>query len=807
MLGNRDIEATLQISITIIAIVLTPVMATGQECNIIYVTPSGAGSGPTDKSNPANLQYGLSLVDSANNQLHLSSGLYTLTSPLIMVSGVTIEGGFTDTSWEKSNSTATILFRDASNVQTYPNRLVAVACVEVTDFRLQDLDIIVANAVGDGVTTYGVYLDNCANYSIVRCNINSGNGSNGLPGAAGGMHGIVGASGMDGETGDGNGPCCTLGGLGGDSSFVGSFAGGKGGDGGVRGTGTSSCFGPGNEAPDGYKGEDGQGSGTGGGIGGNGGQGSCPIVCVSFGCDAGPANGGFDGTTGTNGTPGNDGGFGVSGFGAYFIRGDGQDGQNGNHGSGGGGGGGGGSQGCVWSLFGNPNGAGAGGGGGGEGGQGGFGGPGGLGGGASFGLYIYSNGANSEILQTSLEAGQPGFGASGTQGGGGGAGGAGGIGNSSDCDLGDPGDGGTGGAGGYGGNGGLGANGTSLSLYQDTSGIPIQTSNLSGVLQPNINIKYSGCVNTPVIFTTDTFGALTWNFGAGSNPSTGSGGNSSTSYTTEGRKTITLRVGTTLYTYSDYIRVDSSDSVTAPTILTSSAGNFCQGDTGYFSSAETAINYLWTVHTGLSTDTFEGPGYQSLIYPFDSAGTYTVSLSTEDGCCGYSSLTDTLYAVVDPILKPEITIESSDSSNAACEGNELSFQANLVNGNDPVFEWYINGVPIGIDTISYSSTTFIDTDMVMCVVINNQGCALGISDTSNKIFVNIIDLPSVGFSANPLMVSDLTDTVFFTNNSTNATSWNWDFGDPLSMNNFSNLENPSHYYANNGAYNVQLIAF
>ena len=49
-------------------------------------------------------------------------------------------------------------------------------------------------------------------------------------------------------------------------------------------------------------------------------------------------------------------------------------------------------------------------------------------------------------------------------------------------------------------------------------------------------------------------------------------------------------------------------------------------------------------------------------------------------------------------------------------------------------------------------------------------------------------------------------TVFFTDNSLNAWTWDWNFGDPASgANNTSTIQNPQHVYATNGNYTVTLI--
>ncbi|MBL4735653.1 MAG: T9SS type A sorting domain-containing protein [Flavobacteriales bacterium] len=962
-----------------------PLPGTAQECTIIYITPTGASSGVSGtKLNPANLLYGLTLADSVNSQLHIASGFYSLSTTLNMASDVTMEGGFNDTSWVKTNAVPTVIFRDSSNISTSPNRLIAISCIGVSNFRLQDLTISVANAVGDGVTTYGLYLDSCSGYSITRCDIIAGNGSDGLTGLPG-LNGVNGANGVDGEQGDGDGPCCTLGGLGGDSSYAGSYAGGKGGDGGARGTGTNLCSGPGNTAFNGEIGID--GLGPSGGPGGPGGDSLCYSICTSMGCDATPANDGDDGTIGGNGGNGATGQNGTVGFGSYFSNGDGLTGQDGQHGSGGGGGGGGGSQGCLWSLFGNANGSGAGGGGGGEGGQGGFGGSGGGGAGSSFGLYIHTNGMNSEISQCTINSGLPGNGGIGAPGGLGGFGGNGGLGISSDCDLGVPGDGGTAGDGGLGGLGGSGVSGVAANIYQDTTGIPIDTLDMSIVQQPHVFVEYTGCVNSVVVFSTDTVGTITWDFGTGSVPSTCNGSICSTYFASTGRKTITLTVDSMTFTYADYVRIDSTDTVTNPTITTLNSGNVCPGDTSSFECDITATNYTWIIQQGSFSDTVTGSGYQTLTYPLDSVGTYTISLATEDACCGLSSLPDTITVTVnaiiepviviqssdslntacdganlsfdaiatnldsplyqwylngvpvgadsssyensamsdtdnvycavvnnsgcaaglidtsntitvtiDPVLVPAIAIQSNDSSNTACEGVELTFAANVTNGEGPVYQWlvngmpagtdsiafstssladsdivscivlnssgcasgitdssnaiavtidpvmfpvisiqagdssntvcagadlyfdaitnnldspfyqwYINGLPVGTNSDTFSSTMLVDADNVSCTVMNNSGCATGLLDSSNTITVTVIELPVVNFQANPLIITDSADTVFFTDNSTDAIDWKWYFGDSLSGSNISNQQNPWHDYINNGLYTVTLV--
>ena len=135
--------------------------ATAQECNIIYVSPSGASSGTAGtKQNPASLLYGLGLVNAANNIIYLRAGTYNISNPVDLVSNVKIYGGF-NPQWEKTNGSESIISRDFFNVQSNPSRMVAVQGNGRSGFELHDITIKTANAIGAGISTYGLYLNGC----------------------------------------------------------------------------------------------------------------------------------------------------------------------------------------------------------------------------------------------------------------------------------------------------------------------------------------------------------------------------------------------------------------------------------------------------------------------------------------------------------------------------------------------------------------------------------------------------------------------------------------------------------------------
>jgi len=152
-----------------------------QECGYVYVATNGVNNGIAGtKINPASLAYGLTLADSSNNIVRLGAGTYNFSSAFNMISDVTLEGGFDPSTWIKSNATPSIFHRDTANILSNPSRIIAIYCSGINNFRLMDITINMDDAQGNGVSTYGIYLNGCSNYTISRCMVNAGNASDGL---------------------------------------------------------------------------------------------------------------------------------------------------------------------------------------------------------------------------------------------------------------------------------------------------------------------------------------------------------------------------------------------------------------------------------------------------------------------------------------------------------------------------------------------------------------------------------------------------------------------------------------------------
>lgn len=687
------------------------------QCGVIYVSPNAAGSGI--RTDPAGLVNGLSQVSSTDNIIWMAVGTYTISNAISLPDNVTLEGGFNPITWIKNNATPTIISRDVNNPLPPPaNALVGIAGLNASGFRLQDLTINVATAPGPEISVYGVYLMNCSDYNVVRCEVNTGTGGIGLPGLIGGPGAIAG-NGNPGQNGY-NSEVALPGGSGGIGG------GGNNGGNGANG-GKHSSFSPGSGGLP-------VGCGGGGGVTADGPE--CSAGCFFGDPSCGSVGAGSPGLPGGAGNVGNVGTTGVAGtysVGYYMVGGAGGNGTDGNPGCGGGGGGGGAGR----QRDGTDDTGGSGGGGGG-GGFGGIGGSSGTGGGGSFAAFLWNNGANGNIADCLLNAGPGGSGGIGGTGGPSGAGGIGGAGGGpGPCGGSSGAPGGPGGAGGPGGPGGSGITGPSVDLAQEGGGTAVSASGIAAVPgnPPIISVESYGCTNAEIIFTSPTSGA--WDFGPGANPATGNGiGPIVVAYPTTGRRTITFN-GTA---FTDFLGI-YNDGPILPTI-TPANGTVDAGCPNQFNTTLDGTQYDWDFGPVATPATESGPSLQTTsdVY-FSTPGTYWIKVTVITPCCG--PVTDSTQVTVQA-NSFDATLTASPTS--ICEGDLITFTA------DPStyanYEFFIDGVSVQNGSANvYASSTI------------QQGDSIWVDAIAGTCFANPSDtiIPTVNPIPTVTLVSDDVD--------------------------------------------------
>jgi gliding motility-associated-like protein len=208
----------------------------------------------------------------------------------------------------------------------------------------------------------------------------------------------------------------------------------------------------------------------------------------------------------------------------------------------------------------------------------------------------------------------------------------------------------------------------------------------------------------------------------------------------------------------------------------------CDGQNAIL-SASGALSYSW--NTGETTSSINVQPSTTTTYTVNGASavcvaTQTVQVTVEiapafDFTANILAGCPPLCIDFDDIVLPG-TLSISDYSWNFGDGA-------LTNFNDP--------------THCYTSSGLFDLNLS---VTYSNGC---VRELTKEDYINIFSLPSAAFTTNITSDPEKIDAaVDFTNLSSNASIYSWNFGD-LGL---SNLENPIHTYEQEGTYQVTLLA-
>ena len=322
------------------------------------------------------------------------------------------------------------------------------------------------------------------------------------------------------------------------------------------------------------------------------------------------------------------------------------------------------------------------------------------------------------------------------------------------------------------------------------------TANINMVVNPLPTLSYTHdtlvCVNAPINLVNTTQGATqhAWVFGNGTNSNLS---NPIQAYPAPGLYTISYTATTALGC--------SAGSNSTIRVITAPAANFvvapsvgCSPMVVNFNNQTAAYTatYLWNLGNG-TTSTLVTPPPTTYFGSTSVDTTYVISL-TATNQCGNSTFIDTLRVLSQPVAFfgtnvsvgcSPLTIQLSQNSF----GGPTSFSWNFGNGTASAAS-----LP-GPQTFVYNGTT--DTTYYITLTVTNP-CGSSTHVDSVRVLPNNI---TPFFNTNPTSgCAPL--AVNFTNFTTGANVYNWDFGDG----NVSNLMNPSHTYVNGGNYNVMLAA-
>jgi len=106
------------------------------------------------------------------------------------------------------------------------------------------------------------------------------------------------------------------------------------------------------------------------------------------------------------------------------------------------------------------------------------------------------------------------------------------------------------------------------------------------------------------------------------------------------------------------------------------------------------------------------------------------------------------------IQGPELTAPSvsiaANANDAICAGTNVTFTATSANGgNNPTYQWKLNGNKVGTNRSTYSNNALSNGDVVSCVLTSSNLCVATPTATSNSITMSVatVATPSVNIAA------------------------------------------------------------
>lgn len=205
-------------------------------------------------------------------------------------------------------------------------------------------------------------------------------------------------------------------------------------------------------------------------------------------------------------------------------------------------------------------------------------------------------------------------------------------------------------------------------------------------------------------------------------------------------------------------------------------------------STRGSLNYNWSFGDGDSSNLFD-PG----AHNYSNAGRFQAVLEVSDVFC------ETSHQSLITVLPADPIIDFVADTLFGCSPLTIAF-TNLSQFAEPgLFTWdFGDGNTSNVDNPVH--TYFADGDYSVTLVGDNGSGVIGIEE--KVAYVQVSGTPFADFRAAPQVVYIPDQEVTFNNLSRNATTYFWDFGDGET----STEERPNHPYANEGFYDILLIA-
>lgn len=192
-------------------------------------------------------------------------------------------------------------------------------------------------------------------------------------------------------------------------------------------------------------------------------------------------------------------------------------------------------------------------------------------------------------------------------------------------------------------------------------------------------------------------------------------------------------------TYSVTVDCGTASTSSAPVTTTTIPSNsVADVDIALTTGSNPTCPGVFLVFSATSVNGGNAPVYQwkinGVTVQSSSSQTYsTATLNNGDiiSCTLVSNISCLANPIVnaDPITMviaapslPVAVITQTAGTNPTCQGNGMTFTATITGGLNPVYQWRVNGVAVGNNSNTYSSTTLTSGQTVKCDISYNFSC-------------------------------------------------------------------------------------
>ncbi len=170
--------------------------------------------------------------------------------------------------------------------------------------------------------------------------------------------------------------------------------------------------------------------------------------------------------------------------------------------------------------------------------------------------------------------------------------------------------------------------------------------------------------------------------------------------------------------------------------ITTAQTNICTGASATFTAnpvnGGSSPSYHWfvnNVNAGSNSNTFT-------TTTLSNNDEVKVIMTSNAVCTSVADTTSNIITMSVGTVIPAVSITSTGTT--ICAGSAVTFTAAAVNGgNNPIYQWQVNGVNAGTNSNTFTTTTLANNDQVKVIMTGNAPCSVPQSATSNIVTVTV----------------------------------------------------------------------